>query len=265
MSDNLAIWREVQTPPESALKKISGGPLNGKSDINPVWRMEAMTATFGPCGFGWKYEIVKEWETPMVGSAVVMCFVRINLYVFWDGKWSEPIPGVGGSTLVDEFKSGAKASDEGWKMATTDALSVAMKALGVAADVYRNFKIRDSKYEGREDDREQPRQERSQPRQEDPRDKKLVDAAKRDFQAEEDAPREPMRQESGAIGELKAAHEEIWRLAEIYRIPKDKLDGVVLWVSGNETSFVNKLSLDQAKRLALAIVKKEKARTEAAR
>ena len=53
-----------------------------------------------------------------------------------DGEWSDAIPGTGGSSLVAMERSGAYVSDEAYKMALTDALSVAMKSLGVAADVY---------------------------------------------------------------------------------------------------------------------------------
>jgi hypothetical protein len=67
----------------------------------------------------------------------------IKSYIKLDGgEWSEGIPGVGGSKLVEkEFskeqqKEVLYANDEGYKMATTDALSVALKMLGVGADVY---------------------------------------------------------------------------------------------------------------------------------
>lgn len=132
--DNLAIYEKVRSVPESALKKIFGGRLKGMSDINPMFRIKRITETFGPCGFGWKYEIVeKRFETQ---GQEVKCFIQINLYVKWQGEWSEPIPGVGGAGFVDREKSGLFVNDECEKMALTDALGVAMKALGVAADVY---------------------------------------------------------------------------------------------------------------------------------
>ena len=132
--DNLAIYEKVRSVPESALKRIIGGRLKGMSDINPMFRIKRITETFGPCGFGWKYEIVeKRFETQ---GQEVKCFMQINLYVKWQGEWSEPIPGVGGAGFVDREKNGLFVNDEAEKMALTDALSVAMKALGVAADVY---------------------------------------------------------------------------------------------------------------------------------
>ena len=46
------------------------------------------------------------------------------------------IPGIGGSMFVASEKAGLRTNDECYKMAVTDALSVAMKMLGVGADIY---------------------------------------------------------------------------------------------------------------------------------
>lgn len=136
MSDNMEIWNEVSQPPQQALKEIRGGRLKGMTDINPQWRVKALTELFGPCGVGWKYSIVDVFiERFDSGEAVANAIVHLQ----WrskDGKWSEPIPGVGGSGLVNKESSGLRVSDEAIKMAITDALSTAMKYLGVAADIY---------------------------------------------------------------------------------------------------------------------------------
>lgn len=135
MSDNLDIWDALSKPPAEHLKKISGGRIHGMTDIKPQWRLQAMTERFGPCGLGWKYTIEKLW-TEAGSEGQIAAFAQINLHFAHDGEWSEPIPGIGGSMLVEKEKKGPYTSDECYKMAVTDALSVAMKALGVAADVY---------------------------------------------------------------------------------------------------------------------------------
>lgn len=133
--DNLSIWNSVKTPPKEAIKEIPAGRLKGKSDISPQWRILALTQLFGPVGFGWKYTIERQWIE--VGEGVEKCaFCNILLYVKNGDVWSEPIPGTGGSAFVTREKSGPFTSDEAFKMALTDALSVAMKALGVAATIY---------------------------------------------------------------------------------------------------------------------------------
>ena len=136
---NLDIYNKLKQPPKEALRTIQAGRLSGKTDINPQWRYKAMTEQFGPCGVGWKYEILRLWNEP-ANDGQVFCFAEINLYFLSDTNvgniWSDPIPGVGGSMLVIKEHSGLHASDEGYKMAITDALSVAMKMIGVAGDIY---------------------------------------------------------------------------------------------------------------------------------
>ena len=66
----------------------------------------------------------------------ICAFVDIHLFVKVDGEWSKPIFGTGGSKLATVERSGVYVSDECYKMATTDALSVACKELGIGADVY---------------------------------------------------------------------------------------------------------------------------------
>lgn len=135
--ENLMIYEQVRNVPEEALKPIQAGRLKGKSDINPMWRIKTLTEMFGPCGYGWRYEIVKMW-TEQGTPTEVSAFVQINMYVKYKGEWSEPIVGLGGSSFVTQEKNGAYVSDECYKMALTDAISVSCKALGIAADVYCN-------------------------------------------------------------------------------------------------------------------------------
>ena len=143
---NMELYRNLETPAEWATKKIEGGRLRGKTDINPQWRIEALTEQFGPCGIGWKFTIDKQW-TEKCENGEVMCFCNISLFIKVDGQWSEAIPGTGGNMLTEKEKAGMHNSDEGFKMALTDALSVASKMIGMAALVYRNFKETDSKYQ----------------------------------------------------------------------------------------------------------------------
>jgi hypothetical protein len=135
--DNMQFYNQLRRPPPKSLKPITSGRLSGKTDINPQWRLEAMTQVFGVCGIGWKYTIDRQWTENGFGNEI-MVFVNISLYVKVDGAWSEAIPGSGGHTLIQSEKQGTQFhnNDEAFKMAMTDALSVAMKAIGVGADIY---------------------------------------------------------------------------------------------------------------------------------
>lgn len=145
---NLRFYEKLRVVPTEATKQIKGGRLSGMTDVNPVFRIKTMTETFGPCGIGWKYEITKQWQE--VYGQEVKAFTNINLYIKVDGAWSDPIPGTGGATLVEVGSKGVYVNDEGFKMSLTDALSVAMKSLGVAADIYyskdKNNQQFDTKY-----------------------------------------------------------------------------------------------------------------------
>lgn len=132
---NLNIWTAVEKPPKSALKTIKGGRLSGMTDINPQWRYRAMTEQFGLCGEGWAYDIVRLWTEPGTDGQV-MAFAQVGLRIKRGEHWSDPIPGIGGAAMIAKESGGLRSSDEAYKMALTDALSVAMKMLGVGSAIY---------------------------------------------------------------------------------------------------------------------------------
>ena len=133
--DNMTIYNACASVPGEACRTIQAGRLKGMTDINPMWRIKMLTEMFGPCGIGWATEIKsKHIEDGAGGERVAI--VDIDLYIKAEGEWSRPIPGTGGSMLVTAEKSGLHTSDEAFKMAYTDALSVCCKMLGIGADVY---------------------------------------------------------------------------------------------------------------------------------
>ena len=131
----LTLYNKVRAVPNEAAKKIEGGRLKNMTDINPMWRIKTLTEQFGPCGIGWYYEITKQWMEQGSNDEVAG-FCNINLYVKVGDQWSKPIQGTGGSSFIVKEKAGLYTSDEVYKMALTDAISVACKALGFGADVY---------------------------------------------------------------------------------------------------------------------------------
>ena len=154
MENTMQHYDNLRVTPRDALKEIGFGNLKGKSDINPQWRIEAITKEFGPCGVGWKFEIAETFLQALADGQT-MVFVKINLYIKENDVWSEAIPGFGGDFLIKKDKNGIHGNDEAYKMATTDALGTAMKMVGVAADIYRGL-ANDSKY-GRNAEQQAPR------------------------------------------------------------------------------------------------------------
>ena len=155
---NLELYEKVRTVPKEAQKTISGGRLNGKTDINPMWRIKTLTEHFGPCGLGWYYVTTANW-LEQSGNEIA-AFVKIELYVKYGEEWSKPISGTGGSMFVSKEKSGPYVSDECYKMATTDAISVACKQLGIGADVY--WQADNTKYNGRDTGNDLPKPSKKQ-------------------------------------------------------------------------------------------------------
>lgn len=133
MEKNLKFWEQFRAVPTEARKTIKGGKLSGMTDINPVWRLQQLTAAFGPVGFGWNVREVERWTDECADE--VAAFVKVELTICVGGQWSQPIEGTGGSKLCGKGR-GEGINDEAWKMATTDAISVACKSLGMAADIY---------------------------------------------------------------------------------------------------------------------------------
>lgn len=135
MRAKLEVWDKVKSVPKEAQKPIRGGRLSGMTDISPQWRYHKMTEVFGPVGIGWKYTIDRQWveEGPNQEKCAM---TNISLYIKNDTEWSDAICGTGGSALVAKEKGGMYTSDEAFKMSLTDALSVAMKMLGVGAVIY---------------------------------------------------------------------------------------------------------------------------------
>ena len=146
--EKMEIYNRVRQVPDEAKKAISAGRLKGMTDINPMWRIKKLTEEFGPCGIGWWTKVTDRW-TETVGDETC-AFVDLELYIKVGDEWSKPITGSGGSKLATKERSGVYVSDECYKMAETDALSVACKKLGIGADVY--FSADRTKYSQTVDD-----------------------------------------------------------------------------------------------------------------
>lgn len=158
--DNLKIYNSVANVPDNAKKTIQAGRIKGMTDINPMWRIKALTEQFGPVGIGWHY-VITDKRLLEGADGVVCAFVDIDLFVKIDGEWSKAIQGTGGSQFVAVERNGKYTNDECFKMALTDAISVACKSLGIGANVYWNSG--GSKYDTTPKNEEPPKQPKQQP------------------------------------------------------------------------------------------------------
>ncbi|RWO22856.1 hypothetical protein [Mesorhizobium sp.] len=118
-----------------------------------------MTEEFGPCGLGWGVGEPSFHVHPGCdGELLVYCTASV-----WYRDTATPTPeaqaagmeivygekctvyGVGGDKVVNKFSSGLKSDDEAFKKAFTDAVTNALKLIGVGADVHMGM-FDDNKY-----------------------------------------------------------------------------------------------------------------------
>ena len=137
LSQNMRFYSRVMNTPKEAQKSFNNGRFSG-TDTNPMWRIQKLTELFGPAGQGWwtqneNFELVPFDKT---GEIAVFCTVELVYVDPETGEESKPIKGVGGNMFVVQRKAGLQLSDEAYKMAYTDALSIACKSLGFAHDIY---------------------------------------------------------------------------------------------------------------------------------
>lgn len=125
--DKMTIYNASRSVPSGAVKKIGAGAYGkaGLSDINPQWRIEKMTELFGACGFGWTWEPVECWTDNG------FCYAHIIVqYMMENGEYSKPIHGYGGTVM------GRMDDSDLYKSTITDAVSNALRYLGIGADVW---------------------------------------------------------------------------------------------------------------------------------
>lgn len=143
----MAIYERFRSVPKEAQKTIGAGKLKGFTDINPMWRIKMLTEVFGPCGIGWYVEILDQWSETY-GDNQTAAFVKVALHyrILEHQDWSAPVVGVGGSILFGKGV-GDGINDEAYKMAFTDAISIACKNLGMCADIYydKDARTRDNR------------------------------------------------------------------------------------------------------------------------
>lgn len=133
-NDNLSVYNALRNVPTEAQKEFNNGRFKG-TDINPMWRIKVLTEMFGMCGVGWYWSEPQFTREDSGDTATIHC--KVALYIKTNDGWSQPIWGVGGNTLTSTTKDGRlTTTDEAYKMAFTDACSIAAKQVGCGADIW---------------------------------------------------------------------------------------------------------------------------------
>jgi hypothetical protein len=142
-TENLYLWdRLKRTDPKATKPFQRAGGFRG-TQIDPVWRIQMMTETFGPVGLGWGHEQL-EWTI-----AERMVFICCRVWYIDPDTQTKCFTGPqwGGTELIRKNNRDGteRPDDEAFKMSVTDAIGKCMLQIGLAADVYMG-QFDDSKY-----------------------------------------------------------------------------------------------------------------------
>ena len=137
---NTALWDKLgKTDPAHTKTFKRAGGFSGTA-IKPMWSYRRMTEEFGPCGIGWGINAPDFQVVPTGEEILVYCTVSI-----WHENRDQIAFGVGGDKVVGKNKFGIQTDDEAFKKAFTDAVTNALKMIGVGADVHMGM-FDDNKY-----------------------------------------------------------------------------------------------------------------------
>jgi hypothetical protein len=150
-SENTALWDNLgRTDPKHTKGFTRGGGFKGTA-IKPMWSYLRMTEEFGPCGTGWG---VGEPTFQVVpgDNREVLVYCTASIWYRRDNAEAR-VYGVGGDKVVSYIKANEQynrperweSDDEAFKKAFTDAVTNALKLIGVGADVHMGL-FDDNKY-----------------------------------------------------------------------------------------------------------------------
>jgi hypothetical protein len=135
------LWDRLgRTDPAHTKSFTRAGGFKGTA-IKPMASYRRMTEEYGPCGVGWGMSApVFDTVPGPEGEVLVFCIVSV-----WHGDRDNIVFGVGGDKVIVKQTSGLRSDDEAFKKAFTDAVTNALKLIGVGADVHMGL-FDDSKY-----------------------------------------------------------------------------------------------------------------------
>jgi len=140
MTSNTELWDKLgKTDPAHTKEFTRGGGFKGTA-IKPMWSYKRMTEEFGPCGKGWGINAPSFELVTVAEEVLVYCTA-----IVWYGDRDTITVGVGGDKVAGKNKYGVTTDDEAFKKAFTDAVTNALKMIGVGADVHMGM-FDDNKY-----------------------------------------------------------------------------------------------------------------------
>lgn len=153
MTENTKIWNILgRTDPKHTKPFQRAGGFKGTA-IKPMFSYLRMTEQFGPCGMGWGVGAPSFQVVPGENREVVVYCTASIWYRESYAEEPSTVYGVGGDKVVSYIKANEQynrperweTDDEAFKKAFTDAVTNALKLIGVGADVHMGM-FDDNKY-----------------------------------------------------------------------------------------------------------------------
>lgn len=143
--ENLKVWDTLaKTDPKHTTRFQRTGGFKGTA-VKPIYTIHKMTEVYGPVGEGWGMS-APWFETVTASNGEVLVFCTVGLWIKDPNGIDGRFFGVGGDRVVVAGRDGnLRTNDEAYKMAYTDAVTNALKYLGMSADVHMGL-FDDSKY-----------------------------------------------------------------------------------------------------------------------
>jgi hypothetical protein len=136
---NLSIWTQVEKTDPAAQKPMFAADGANLTSINHNYQIKRATELFGPCGFGWGYDVinasiidgamVSNTQTKVSSVQIEFWYKHQDQVCKFSHFGQTPFVSVG----TDEK---AITDEDAHKKSLTDAIGKALSMLGFSADIY---------------------------------------------------------------------------------------------------------------------------------
>ncbi len=136
---NLSIWTQVEKTDPAATSPMFTADGTNLTAINHNYQIKRATELFGPCGFGWGYNVINASIIDGGMSGNIQTKVSSVQIEFWYKHQNEvcKFSHFGQTPFVTATKDGiAVTDDDAHKKSLTDAIGKALSMLGFSADIF---------------------------------------------------------------------------------------------------------------------------------
>lgn len=134
--DKMKLWNDAFVTDPDAVKPITGKQYKGNSP-KPFWIIQRATEILGPCGIGWRPEVVSE-RIERFGQGEneqSIHIAQVRVHYEYEGK-SGVVEQMGQTKMAYKSKNGYMVDEDAPKKSVTDAMIKCLSMLGFAGDIF---------------------------------------------------------------------------------------------------------------------------------